>query len=83
MTTSSNNDNDFLTFIKASTTSKILIAEKYDQLQQMIRHLQNQLTNQRFQVDVIVQEAFTAKSLKLYFIKIIGKESVKYINDDY
>ena len=30
-----------------------------------------------------MQEFFTAKSLKLYFIKIIGKESVKYIDNDY
>ena len=30
-----------------------------------------------------MQESFSAKSLKFYFIKIIGKESVKYIDDDY
>ena len=33
--------------------------------------------------DIIVHESFTAKSLKFYFIKIIGKESIKYIDDDY
>ena len=30
-----------------------------------------------------MQELFSTKSLKLYFIKIIGKESTKYIDDDY
>ena len=30
-----------------------------------------------------MQEFFSAKSLKFYFIKIIDKESIKYINNDY
>ena len=41
----SNDDNDFLTFIKVSTILKILITKKYNQFQQTIRHLQNQLTS--------------------------------------
>ena len=30
-----------------------------------------------------MQKFFLTKPLKLYFIKIIGKKSVKYINDNY
>ena len=30
-----------------------------------------------------MQEFFSAKSLKSYFIKIIDKELIKYIDDDY
>ena len=48
MITSSDDNNDFLTFIEVSTIFKTFIAKKYDQLQQTIRHLQNQLTNQQF-----------------------------------
>ena len=83
MITSSNDDNDFLTLIEASATLKIFITKKYDQFQQTIRHLQNQLTSQRSQTNVMMQEFFSAKSLKLYFIKIISKKSIKYIDNDY
>ena len=30
-----------------------------------------------------MQEFFSTKSLKLYFIKIIDKELIKYIDNDY
>ena len=30
-----------------------------------------------------MQEFFSTKSLKFYFIKIINKELIKYIDDDY
>ena len=70
-------------FIKISAILKTFIAKKYNQFQQTICHLQNQLTNQRFQIDVIMQELFSTKLLKLYFIKIIDKESIKYIDNDY
>ena len=30
-----------------------------------------------------MQKLFSAKSLKFYFIKIIDKELIKYIDDDY
>ena len=83
MITSSDDDNDFLTFTEISTIFKTFIVKKYDQLQQTIRHLQNQLTNQQFQIDIIMQEFFSTKSLKLYFIKIIDKKSIKYIDNDY
>ena len=39
MIISSNDDNDFLTFIEISTIFKIFIAKKYNQLQQTICHL--------------------------------------------
>ena len=83
MIISSINDNDFLTFIEISTTFKTFIAKKYDQFQQIICYLQNQLTNQQLQIDIIIQEFFSTKPLKFYFIKIIDKESTKYINDNY
>ena len=83
MITLFNDDNDFLTFTEVSTTSKNFIAKKYDQFQQTIYHLQNQSTSQRSQINIIMQKSFTVKSLKLYFIKIIDKESIKYIDDDY
>ena len=83
MIISSSDGNDFLALTEVSATLKIFIAKKYDQFQQTIRHLQNQLTNQRFQIDVTMQELSSIKSLKLYFIKIIDKESAKYIDNDY
>ena len=83
MIISSDDGNDFLTFTEVLTIFKTFIAKKYDQLQQTIRHLQNQLTSQRSQADVTMQKFFSTKSLKFYFIKIIDKESIKYIDDDY